>query len=449
MTINPTKIRMNHNSMTTHHPPSHEISLRTISNNRAVVGRNMGEQTPYFISVVEALEIAYQTPLPITSEVVELAQADNRLLASDLISPIDDPPFDNSAMDGWAVQYQDTTSAREEAPVKLEIIGTVQAAETSTPPPVVGAGQAMRIMTGAPMPEGADSIIQIEHTTVSKDEKQVALHFPSKPNFIRRCGENLVAGQIVFPSGTLLTPERLGLCATMGFGELKVQSKLKIAIISTGDEIIPLGQELKPGQIYESNSHGLAALVKWLGHEPTIHPNVADNLNSLRKALDQAAKSADIIITSGGVSMGEFDFVRKIMEEEGDVHFWRVKLRPGSPPLFGTWKDIPLWGLPGNPVSSHVVFRVLTAPWIRRQSKASGPREVKVRVRLADPVKAMADGLTLRRIDLEFTPEGLIGRVTTHQGSSNLHGLATAAALTLLPPGSSGAAGEWIDALLL
>ena len=147
--------------------------------------------------------------------------------------------------------------------------------------------------------------------------------------------------------------------------------------------------------------------------------------------------------------MGEFDFVRKIMENEGEIHFWRVKLRPGSPPLFGIWRDTPLWGLPGNPVSSHVVFRILTAQWIRSQTKASGPSEVKVRVRLADSVKAMADGLTLRRINIEFTPEGLVGHITTHQGSNNLHSLAIASALTLLPPGSSGASGEWIDALLL
>ena len=409
----------------------------------------MGGQTPYFVSVEEALEIAYQTELATTTEIVVLGDADNRLLATDITSPRDDPLFDNSAMDGWAVRHQDTTSASEENPVLLEIIGIVQARETSAPPPVVGLGQALQIMTGAQMPEGADSIIQIEHTTVDDECKKVELHHPSKPNFIRRRGENLTAGQVVFPDGTLLTPERIGLCATMGFGEIEVQNKLNIAIISTGDEIVSVGQELKPGQIYESNSHGLASLVKWLGHRPMIHPTVADDLNSLREALDEASESADIILTSGGVSMGEFDFVRKIMEDEGEIHFWRVKLRPGSPPLFGIWKDTPLWGLPGNPVSSHVVFRILTAQWIRHQTKASGPSEAKVRVRLADPVKAMVDGLTLRRINIEFTPEGLVGYITTHQGSNNLHSLATASALTLLAPGTSGAAGEWIDALLL
>ena len=409
----------------------------------------MGGQTPYFVSVEEALEIANQTELLTTPEIVVLGDADNRLLATDITSPYDDPPFDNSAMDGWAVHHQDTTSASEENPASLKIIGTVQAGGASEPTPAVGLGQAMRIMTGAQMPEGADSIIQVEHTAVNEGGTKVKLYHPSKPNFIRRRGENLTVGQVVFAAGTLLTPERIGLCATMGFAELKVQSKLNISIISTGDEIVPVGQELKPGQIFESNSHGLAALVKWLGHRPTIHPTVADDLNSLREVLDDASKSADIILTSGGVSMGEFDFVRKIMENEGEIHFWRVKLRPGSPPLFGIWRDTPLWGLPGNPVSSHVVFRILTAQWIRSQTKASGPSEVKVRVRLADSVKAMVDGLTLRRINIEFTPEGLVGHITTHQGSNNLHSLATASALTLLTPGSSGAAGEWIDALLL
>ena len=409
----------------------------------------MGGKPPYYVSVEEALEIANQTELVTTTEVVVLGGADNRLLATAITSPHDDPPFDNSAMDGWAVCHQDTISASEENPALLEIIGTVQAGEVNAPTPAVGLGQAMRIMTGAQIPEGADSIIQVEHTVVDGDGKKVKLYHPSKPNYIRRRGENITEGQVVFPVGTLLTPERIGLCATMGFSELKVQSKLNISIISTGDEIVPVGQELKPGQIYESNSHGLAALVKWLGHKPKIHPTVSDDLNSLREALDEASQSADIILTSGGVSMGEFDFVRKIMEDEGEIHFWRVKLRPGSPPLFGIWKGTPLWGLPGNPVSSHVVFRILTAQWVRSQTKASGPSEIKVRVRLANSVKAMADGLTLRRIAIEFTPEGLVGHITTHQGSNNLHSLATASALTLLPPWSSGAAGEWIDALLL
>ena len=408
----------------------------------------MGDETPYFVSVEEALEIAAKTPLNISLENISISKAHNRLLATSMTSPLDDPPFDNSAMDGWAVIHQNTLSATKENPIELEIIGTVSAGDGELPPQISN-GQAIRIMTGAPMPSGTDSIIQIEATITNPEKTKVKLFEPSKPNFIRRRGENIASGDEIFPLGTQLTPERLGLCATMGYHEISVQKKLKVAIISTGDEIVPVGQELQPGEIYESNSHGLAALVSWLGHTPTIHPSVADDIPSLRKALNNASNSADIILTSGGVSMGEFDYVRKIMESEGQIHFWRVKLRPGSPPLFGLWQDTPIWGLPGNPVSSHVVFRTLVAPWIRSQTHASGPIETKIRIKLADPVKAMADGLTLRRLQLELTEEGLIGYVRTHQGSNNLHSLAIASALTLLPPGSKGEVGEWIDALLL
>ena len=224
---------------------------------------------------------------------------------------------------------------------------------------------------------------------------------------------------------------------------------MKIAIISTGDELAQPGAELKHGELYESNSFGLAGLVKWLGHSPQRKQAISDNISNLRSTLNQVAQGADIILTSGGVSMGDFDLVRKLMEEEGDIQFWRVKLRPGSPPLFGTWNGTPIWGLPGNPVSSQVVFRILVAPWIRHHTSARGPVEQRIRVKLLDRVKALEDGLTLRRIAVENTPGGFVGRVITHQGSGNLNSLVESNALTLLPPGSTGESGEWVDAMLL
>ena len=408
----------------------------------------MGEDTPYFVSVEQALIIANKYKLSPKSETVSLDQSHNRLLANEIISPINDPPFDNSAMDGWAVKFQDTKGASKEQPTSLKILPTIQAGENHNLP-TVNTGSAAKIMTGAQMPPGADSIIQVEQTEVEPHSGNVRLYSEAKQNFIRLKGENISKGQTIFPSGTLLTPERIGLCATMGLAELIVQTKLKIAIISTGDEIIPVGQPLQSGQIYESNSHGLAALIQWLGHTPILYPSIADNIEAVRDALNTASSEADIILTSGGVSMGEFDLIRKIMEEEGNIHFWRVKLRPGSPPLFGDWNQTPIWGLPGNPVSSHVVFRILVAPWIRKQTGATGPSEPKTRVKLAKSVKVMPDGLTLRRISIEHTEEGLVGRTITHQGSGNLHSLATASALTLLYPGSLGEEGDWIDALLL
>ena len=162
--------------------------------------------------------------------------------------------------------------------------------------------------------------------------------------------------QIMLEAGEKMDPYKIGLLATMGYSELPVYSKLKVSIISTGDELVKPGTNLKTGQIYESNSYFLAALIKELGHEPLIIDLVNDNLNELREKMNVAANNSDLIITTGGVSMGEFDLVRKIMEEEGEIKFWRIKMKPGSPPLFGLWKNTPLFGLPGNPISSQLVF---------------------------------------------------------------------------------------------
>ena len=193
----------------------------------------------------------------------------------------------------------------------------------------------------------------------------------------------------------------------------------------------------------------MAGLVKELNCIPIRYPACADSLDKLRTSLDIAAAEADIILTSGGVSMGEWDLVRKIMEEEGDIHFWRVKIRPGSPPIFGTWNGTPIFGLPGNPVSSHVVFRMLTRPWILEQMGVKGPHETIVPVKLLEDVKATSDCHTLRRVTIYKSDEGMVASMKTHQGSGNLHSLVAANALTYLHPGSTAKAGQTIDVILL
>jgi molybdopterin molybdotransferase len=400
-------------------------------------------ETPYFITVEEARDITQQT-LPSTStETLSLGDAAGRVLAEDLTSRVDDPPFDNSSMDGFACRLDSQATY----PLTLSIVGTQAASGENDTSPLL-AGQAVRIMTGAPMPPGADSILPIERCDVV-DDTQVRLLEPPKPHFVRRQGENLRSGTVALPKGAVLTPARLGLCATMGYPEVNVVRRLKIAIVSTGDELKSPGEPLRHGEIYESNSYGLAGLVEWAGHEPVRFASVSDSLNSLRIALNEAASTCDVILTSGGVSMGEFDYVRRLMEDEGDIHFWRMKIRPGSPPLFGLWNTTPLFGLPGNPVSSHVVFRMLVAPYLRSALGADGPREWTVRARLCDRVKSTKDCLTLRRVTLTSTDEGMMAHQPKHQGSGNLDSLATAHGLTLLQPGESGEVGEWIEVLVL
>lgn len=399
-------------------------------------------EVPYFISLEEALKITKTVDLNIESEVVDLDNAHGRILYEGLCAKVDDPPFDNSAMDGYAVLHSDTINP----PKKLKISAVVQASGI-TNLPTLESGNAIQIMTGAPLPPGADAIIPIEHCEVNSDS--IIVNIEGKKHFIRKQGENLEIGKEALGQGSLLTPSKVGLCATMGHWQIKVQKTLKIGIISTGDELKSPGQDLLPGEIYESNAFGLSGLVKMMGHEPIRYPMVEDNLEGLRKSLDIAAKECDLILTSGGVSMGEWDLVRKIMEEEGLIKFWRVKIRPGSPPLFGKWKNTPIFGLPGNPVSSHVVFRMLVAPWLLHVTGADSPTPIITKAKLIDSVKSTSDCLTLRRVTINSTENGLEARQPRHQGSGNIESLASADALTLLKPGQSGNIGEVIDVILL
>ena len=400
------------------------------------------DKTPYFVKLEEAIEISCRTTIKPEIETVVLDESHGRILALDLLSLVDDPAFDNSSMDGFAMRYEDTKNP----PQTLDIIGTIQAAGQEDNV-VVGPKQAVKIMTGAPIPEGADSILQVELTTTN--ENKVTLQQEGMKHFIRKQGENLQKGSISITAGTILTPSRVGLCATMGHSTLPVIKPLKVAIISTGDELIPPGEELQRGQIYESNSFGLSGLVKWLGHEPIRMNNSGDSIDELRIALDKAASTCDLILTSGGVSMGEWDLVRKIMEDEGDIHFWRVKIRPGSPPLFGIWGDTPIFGLPGNPVSSHVVFRTLVAPWIRNTTSAKGPIEVRAFAQLATPVKPTKDSVTFRRVSIEMTKEGLVAHQKIHQGSGNIASMALSEGMVVLQPGQEYSIGDKVEVIIL
>ena len=396
------------------------------------------------MSLERAIELACEKPMPRRTEHIPLDVAHNRILAVGLHSKVDDPRFDNSAMDGFAVRASDC----HEAGARLRIVGTSKAGSQDLP--TVEAGEACRIMTGARVPDGANAIVMVEDTEVRGES--VSINGPARTNFIRRRAENLARGQEALPTGALLGPAELALAATMGHGEIEVVVKPRIAIISTGDELVRAGDELAEGQIYESNSHALASLVEEMGCEANRLDSVPDSLDELRKTLDSLT-GHDAIITSGGVSMGDWDLVRRLMEEEGDIVFWRMKVRPGGPPLFGTWKGTPLFGLPGNPVSSQVIFHILLAPWIQHSLGAHpelGPRLSRhVRVRLRNSVKGAEDKLCLRRIRITTEGDELVGSVHTHQGSGNLHSLVAHDGLTLLPPGTDAEAGDFVDALWL
>ena len=401
----------------------------------------MSKQYPYFISLDEAVSICNEYQIKLSTETISISNALSRVLATSVIAKVDDPGYDNSSMDGFAVLHADTLKA----PAKLTIVGVSNAGTKEQP--CIEKGEALRIMTGGPMPSGADSIIPIELCTVEGDE--VILHEPSKPNYVRKRGENFTQQQELFPPGTIMSPEKISLCAAAGISEVIVYKKLKIAVISTGDELKNLGDELTFGQIYESNSYGLKSLIEIYGHEATRFPYVIDDIKLLREALDDAAKSFDCIITSGGVSMGDRDFVRIIMEQEGEIKFWRVKMRPGSPPIFGLWNGTPIFGLPGNPVSSHVVFRAIVGKWLTASTNTSDYNSKYISATLSEDIKTQSGFTTFRRVEL-FEKSGITyARLKGHQGSGNIAGIAQSDGLTVILPDEKGRKGDVCKILLL
>ena len=401
----------------------------------------MAKPYPYFVSLNEAISLCQETHIQLNSEIIPISESINRIVSTDIRAIVNDPGFDNSAMDGFAVIHSDTTSP----PSKLSIIGSIMAGSADNHQ--LSSGQAIRIMTGAPIPQGADSIIPIEACTVNGDE--VILNQPSKPHFIRRLGENFAKGQIIFSLGEVMSPEKIALCAAAGVAEISVFKKLKIAVISTGDELKSLNQNLEHGQIYESNSYGLAALVSIYGHDATRFPNVVDNLDNLRDTLNKAAKNHDCIITSGGVSMGDKDFVRILMEQEGEIKFWRVKMRPGSPPIFGSWNKVPIFGLPGNPVSSHVVFRAIVGKWLTSLTNSADINNRQINAILAEDIKTQEGFTTFRRVELFTEDDVTFARLKGHQGSGNIAGIAMSDGLTIIQPDEMGNKGDVCKIILL
>ena len=376
------------------------------------------------VSIDRALEILSNFPILSDTEVVNLNEAYNRILSEDMNALVDSPPFDNSSIDGWAILDTDNPDDRQE-------VETIFAGDTI--PRLLQPGEAFRIMTGAPIPPNADALVMVED----------GLHGVARKNFIRRKGENISKGMVALEKNTILTSASLSLLATIGHSQVPVYSPPKVSIISTGDELVIPGKTLNPGQIYESNSILLSSLLQKAGAISTNFKS-SDNIDSLRELLDQCAKSSDLILTSGGVSMGDHDFVRRLLIEEGDPYFWKIKMRPGGPPIFGMWKGTPILGLPGNPVSTHIVFLNLVVPWL------SNPTSFykKIRVRLKSKIKGAPDKTVFRRLKIHSDNE-LTATTHTHQGSGNINSMVVHDALSILPPNTTGEVGDIIEALWL
>ena len=283
-----------------------------------------------------------------------------RILAGDIVSPINVPSGTNSAMDGYAIQGQDIP---ETGTASLQILGTAYAGK-----PWVGKlrrGQCIRIMTGAIMPDGTDTVIMQEHVELTDDCILIGTDVKPGAN-VRQAGEDIASGDMVLTAGTYLTPAEIGFIASLGLAEIAVFRQLKVAFFSTGDELRSIGEDLVEGQIYDSNRYTLYGMLARLGVEILDMGVIRDNPEALREGFEKASAEADVLITSGGVSVGEADYVKEILSEVGSVNFWKVAMKPGRPLAFGRIKQTWFFGLPGNPVSVMVTFYQFVQPALYR-----------------------------------------------------------------------------------
>jgi molybdenum cofactor synthesis domain-containing protein len=368
------------------------------------------------------------------AETVPLHLARGRLLAEPLRSSIDVPSFDNSAMDGYAVRAADTQGATRDAPVCLRLVGTVAAGSVGVP---IGPGEAAAVMTGAPLPPGADAVVMVEDTDGAR-EGRVEIRLASSPGRHRReRGADVRAGALVLAEAMRLTPARLGVAASIGRAALPVRRRPVISVLSTGDELVAPGLPLGPGQIYSSNNAALCALVAEAGGEARDHGTAADDLDATVAALEAAIDGADAVLTTGGVSVGAFDFVKEAHARVGAaVDFWKVRMKPGKPLAFGrvrrAGRDIPLFGLPGNPVSCLVGFAQFARPWIRVALGDPRPFLPVIGAIARDDLRESPGRARLLRVRLTRTAAGIEVHTAGSQSSGVLSALAAADGLLLV-----------------
>ncbi len=406
------------------------------------------------LSVGEARERILKRFQAAGSETLPLQECAGRVLASDIPS-IDLPLFDNSSVDGFAVRASDLVGASTSRPRTLRVIADIPAGVAPTI--VLQSGEAARIMTGAPLPAGADAVVMAEDTDFTSRSAETpapvqvqALKGVAAGENVRRRGMDLNSGRTVLRSGHRLRPQDLGMLAMLDHPNACVFRRPRVALFSSGDELVPAGAELSPGKVRESNSHMLAALIDDLGCEVLSLGIAPDSKLAIQGLFDKAVSlHADVILSTAGVSVGALDFVRAIVSEQGQLDFWGVNMRPGKPLAVGEYRGIPFIGLPGNPVSAFVGFEVFVRAALMRLAGLEPVERPRLKVVLAEAVESDGRESYLRAI-VEQRPEGASARLTGHQGSGNLFSLVEANALLLVPAGvKSLAVGSQAEAWLL
>lgn len=402
----------------------------------------MDEHDPNSLSVEAAMLRIHDAVQPVIGvERCAIRDALDRISAEDIRSPTEVPSHDNSAMDGYAVRFQDLP---REGLRELSLAGSSFAGHPYLG--TLGEGECLRIMTGAVMPLGADTVIMQEHVERDDDRVRIGVGHKAGDN-VRRAGEDIRVGDLVIAAGKRLLPAELGVLASLGIGEVSVRRKLRVAFFSTGDELRAVGEPLRAGDIYDSNRYTLYATLKRLGVESIDLGVVRDDRSALRRILGDAASIADAVITSGGVSVGEADYVKDILEEIGEVRFWKIAIKPGRPLAFGHIGRAAFFGLPGNPVSVLATYYQFVQPALRRMMGQEQIPPVRVAVRCESRLKKRAGRLELQRGILTQDSNGELRVHTTGlQGSHVLTSMSKANCFIILPVESTGVEpGEWVE----
>jgi molybdopterin molybdotransferase len=389
----------------------------------------MDDYDPNSLSVTEARARIERAIQPLTAtEVVPLQSVLGRVLAQDIRSPMNVPAHANSAMDGYAVRGADLP---EQGTRELQLIGTAWAGMPCSA--TVHAGQCVRIMTGAMLPEGSDTVIMQERAERVGDAVRIGADNKAGQH-VRQAGEDIALGEIVLPKGKLLRPSESGVLASLGIAEIIVTRRLRVAFFTTGDELRTVGEPLASGQIYDSNRYTLHGMLNRLGVELIDLGIVRDRREDIENIFTQAATRSDVIVSSGGVSVGEADFVRETLERLGKIHFWKIAMKPGRPLAFGRVGDACFFGLPGNPVSVMATFYQFVQPALRHMMGQSVTYPFAFKVPCATRLKKAPGRMEFQRGILEKNHEGaLVVRSTGEQGSGILSSMSLANCFIVLP----------------
>ncbi|HIP95991.1 MAG TPA: molybdopterin molybdenumtransferase MoeA [Anaerolineae bacterium] len=410
------------------------------------------------LSVEEALEQVLSYFHPLEPEQVPIIESLGRVLAEDVYSDIDIPPRANSAMDGYAVLAADTTGASPQNPKRLHIIGDLAAGyvtETEVTP-----GTAIRIMTGAPIPPGADAVVRFEDTERDGEWVNIFAAVPVGKN-VRPAGEDVRRGELVLRQGTRIRPQEVGMLASLGRKEVLVIRRPRVAILATGDELVEVDTPLAPGKIYNSNSYSNAAQVLKYGGIPIMLGIARDQVQELTEKIRAGlAQGVDLFLVSGGVSVGDFDVVKNVLAAEGEITFWRVRMKPGKPLAFGRIRlpsqragggeGVPLLGMPGNPVSVMVSFELFARPAILTMLGITNLEKPTVEAILLDEVKRKDGRRHFLRVYVEEKGGQYYAHLTGEQGSGILSSMVKANGLAIIPEEwSHVAAGERVQVMML